>query len=121
MRRASGSGPARRSWTLDPHDLVLKAGTWYLVARSEATIRMSPAGRLRGRVLLDAPVAAAIETNSSGPDTDGWTTAVVPTESVDHAYGESLKFGANVEVLEPQELRSRFEGNTRALTTLYGA
>ncbi len=159
--------PSDVTRTLDPHGLVLKAGTWYLVARSdgqlrtyrvsqmrelvvleqhfsrqpdfelarywddylsefgdrrytgEATIRLSAQGRARVRDLLDAPVAAAVEVQSSDADADGWTTAVVPIESLDHAYAEFLKFGAQLEVLQPKELRSRFVANTRALATLY--
>lgn len=85
----------------------------------EATIRLSAQGRARVRDLLDAPVAAAVEVQSSDADADGWTTAVVPIESLDHAYAEFLKFGAQLEVLQPKELRSRFVANTRALATLY--
>ena len=74
---------------------------------------------LASRDLLDAPVAAAVETQSADADADGWTTAVVPIESVDHAYAEFMKFGAQLEVVEPEELRSRFVGNARSLAKLY--
>jgi predicted DNA-binding transcriptional regulator YafY len=85
----------------------------------EAAIRLSPAGRARVRDLLNAAVAEAVETTSSAPDGDGWTTAVVPIESIDHAYAEFLKFGAQLEVLEPVELRTRFQVDTQALAKLY--
>jgi predicted DNA-binding transcriptional regulator YafY len=161
--------PSEVTRTLEPHGLVLKAGTWYLVARSsdqlrtyrvsqirelvvldqhfarepdfelarywenylaefgdrryvgEATIRLSAAGRSRVRDLLDAPVAAAVEMNASRPGVDGWVTAVVPIESVDHAYREFLKLGAQLEVVEPEDLRSRFVADARVLAMLYGA
>jgi predicted DNA-binding transcriptional regulator YafY len=86
----------------------------------EATIRLSRQGRARVRDLLDAPVAGAVEMQSSTADADGWVTAVVPIESVNHAYAEFMKFGAQLEVVQPQELRSRFVTDTRALTRLYG-
>lgn len=153
--------------TLDPHGVVLKAGTWYLVARSgddmrtfrvsqitnltvlderfvrleefdlakywdayliefgarlytaDATIRMSRDGRARIRKLMDAAVATAVEATASAPDPDGWITAIVPIESLDHAHTEFLKFGAELEVLQPPELRSLLNGSAFALADLY--
>ena len=155
--------------TLDPHGVVLKAGTWYVVARSgedmrtyrvsqitkltvlderfvrlqefdlarywdayliefgarlytsDATVRMSKDGRVRIRELMDAAVARAVESTASAPDPDGWITAVVPIESLDHAHTEFLKFGAELEVLQPPELRSLLNDSASALADLYGS
>jgi predicted DNA-binding transcriptional regulator YafY len=52
-------------------------------------------------------------------DADGWTLATVPIESVDHAHGEFLRLGTDVEVLEPAELRDRIAGTVAALSRTY--
>ncbi len=89
------------------------------VYRSEATIRLSP----RGRVLLpyySTPVVAqAAAASQSAPDADGWTRATIPIESIEHAVGELLRYGAEVEALEPPELRERLKDAIRALSTRY--
>ncbi|GAB7181447.1 YafY family protein [Kitasatospora sp. Ki12] len=72
----------------------------------EALVRLTPEGARR------LGVASAGE---------GWTEARVPIESVDHAHGEFLRLGAEVEVLEPAELRDRVAGTVRALADRYRA
>ncbi|MFC5663149.1 helix-turn-helix transcriptional regulator [Kitasatospora misakiensis] len=49
------------------------------------------------------------------------TEARVPIESVDHAHGEFLRLGAEIEVLAPAELRDRIAATVRALAARYGA
>ncbi|MEV0191746.1 YafY family protein [Kitasatospora purpeofusca] len=51
---------------------------------------------------------------------DEWTEARVPIESVEHAHGEFLRLGADVEVLAPAELRERIAATVRALGDRYG-
>ncbi len=87
--------------------------------QGEATVRLSPAGRRRMRELMSSAVVEAVERTGTGPDEDGWVTAVVPIESLDHAQMEFMKLGAAVEVLEPYELRERLEATARELATLY--
>ncbi|MFI9157936.1 helix-turn-helix transcriptional regulator [Kitasatospora aureofaciens] len=70
----------------------------------EALVRLTPEGARRLGV---------------APAEDGWTRARVPIESVDHAHGEFLRLGAEVEVLEPAELRDRIAGTVRALAARY--
>ncbi|MFI9364347.1 helix-turn-helix transcriptional regulator [Kitasatospora sp. NPDC053057] len=70
----------------------------------EALVRLTPEGASRLGV---APVEG------------GWTQARVPIESVDHAHGEFLRLGADVEVLEPAELRDRIAGTVRTLAARY--
>ncbi|MGW6309891.1 hypothetical protein [Streptomyces niveus] len=53
------------------------------------------------------------------PVGDGWTEARVPVESVDHAHGEFLRLGTDIEVLAPAELRDRVAETVRALATRY--
>ncbi len=167
VRYLRWKAPTDVSRILDPHGLVIKAGSWYLVARNEgrfrtyrvseikelevseqrftrakgfdlaaywedsvssfatrlyagtATIRLSPAGRERFRKQMDRYVVAAFDDGSSAPDATGWVMATIPIESVDHARGELRRFGAELEVLRPLELRSLFASDAVALTQLY--
>ncbi|MEV4618828.1 YafY family protein [Asanoa sp. NPDC049573] len=73
----------------------------------EARIRLSPVGQERRPV--DNPTH----------DDDGWVTATIPIESVDHACGDLLRLGAEVEVLAPPELRDRLADTARKLAALY--
>ncbi|MEV2232248.1 YafY family protein [Streptomyces phaeochromogenes] len=80
--------------------------------RGEAMVRLAPGVRLAG------PAGDAVRANGrTGPD--GWTLATVPIESVDHAHGEFLRLGTDVEVLEPAELRDRIAGTIAALSRTY--
>ncbi|MEV6974556.1 WYL domain-containing protein [Kitasatospora sp. NPDC093806] len=72
----------------------------------EAVVRLTPEGARRLGV---APAADG-----------GWTEARVPIESVDHAHGEFLRLGADVEVLAPAELRARIAETARMLAARYG-
>ncbi len=159
--------PTEVSRRLEPHGLVLKAGTWYVVARCEgamrtyrvdqivaatpcdggftaepgfdleaywhsylaefhrqlytgyAVIRLSPDGAARMRRLLSEAVTEAVMTAGT-TGTDGWVTARVPIESPDHALAEFLRFGADLEILEPADLREQAARTARAMTALYG-
>ncbi|MEV0091019.1 YafY family protein [Streptomyces sp. NPDC050738] len=55
------------------------------------------------------------------PGADSRTTATVPIESLDHAHGEFLKLGADIEVMEPAELRDRLAGTAAQLAALYAS
>ncbi len=89
--------------------------------QGEATIRLSAAGRDRLREVLSGPVADAVTTTAGAADQAGWVTAVIPVESVEHAHGELLRLGAEVEVLAPAELRQRLEATAAGLAALYAA
>ncbi|MFD1545380.1 helix-turn-helix transcriptional regulator [Nonomuraea guangzhouensis] len=153
---------------LEPYGLVVKAGLWYLVARSgdqvrtyrvsqilslhplperftrpgdfdlaaywqaylaefearlrwgEAVVRLSPQGmRLLANLMTPGVVAAAKET-AQPPDDEGWTRVTVPIESIEHAAGEFLRIGTDVEVLAPAELRERVAATAAELTRRYG-
>jgi predicted DNA-binding transcriptional regulator YafY len=162
---------------LEPLGLVLKAGTWYLVAsvpaddppqaggtpsgprtyrvsrvhaaavldegferpagfdlethwgdyqreyeerifRGTATIRLNEAGR-QFLFLIGSPAARAGHTAMSKPGADGWTTTTVPIESVRHAHHALMQLGADVEVLEPAELRELVAASGRAMAGRY--
>ncbi|MFF1920958.1 helix-turn-helix transcriptional regulator [Streptomyces sp. NPDC058221] len=70
----------------------------------EALVRLTPEGARR------------LGVTSTGA---GWTETRVPIESVDHAHGEFLRLGADVEVMAPAELRDRIAATARALAARY--
>ncbi|MDP9091384.1 MAG: YafY family transcriptional regulator [Actinomycetota bacterium] len=158
---------------LEPLGLVLKAGTWYLVAsvpddhdrhgprtyrlsrvlsaavldepferpdgfdlqeqwaayqrgyerrvyRESATIRLSEAGR-QLLFLVGSIAARAAHRSMSEPDSEGWAQTTLPIESVRHAHHALLQLGADVEVLEPTELRDLIAQSARALVLRYAS
>jgi len=160
------------SWTkssaplVEPLGLVLKAGTWYLIARTtakpltyrlsairsvvvtEASFQRDPSfdlaahwreaseaftqrlekdwARLRvrrrsvGRLRhISASVARRLEVRGSDAGSKAWVDVRIPIESIPHATGELLKFGADLEVIEPVELRAALRRATREMKALY--
>jgi predicted DNA-binding transcriptional regulator YafY len=89
------------------------------LARGEAVVRLSPLARERLPDKASTAVVDAVARTAGEPDAQGWVTAVVPIESLIHAETEFLKLGAEVEVLEPAELRERLAGTAHALARLY--
>src|SRR6266536_3061671 len=84
-----------------------------------ATIRLAPTGRERLRELMSTAVSQAVDETATPPDADGWVTAVVPIESLEHAEAEFLRLGARVEIMSPDDLRKRFAAEAQRLTGLY--
>lgn len=171
--------PQQVTRTLEPLGVVLKAGSWYLIARpagtppaaspadgadaprtyrisrvlalsvlpdhfdrpagfdlaahwtayterfeadsypEHATVLLSPDGLTRAQVLLPPTMARAAHETAAPPDPRGWVRAVLPIESVRHAHVEFLKLGADVEVLDPPELRAMITDTVRALAARY--
>ena len=72
----------------------------------EATVRLAPHVTLTGAAGRALAATGAVEP-------DGWVRAVLPIESLDHAHGTFLAMGADVEVLEPAELRARLADAAR--------
>ncbi|MDT7725700.1 MAG: hypothetical protein QOI21_2276 [Actinomycetota bacterium] len=85
----------------------------------EAVLRLSPSITERLPDMMSAAALLSIKDTSGEPDADGWFRAVVPIESVEHALADLLRFGADVEVLEPPELRRRLTETAAALASLY--
>lgn len=86
---------------------------------AEAVIRISPQGRARAVYLTAPAVRRAIEETAGAPDAEGWFRATVPIESIRHAVVDLLKLGADLEVLEPAELREAVIDRITALSRLY--
>jgi len=154
---------------LEPLGLVLKAGTWYLVAsvrddprgprtyrasrvraasvldetferpdgfdlethwadyqrdyeqrifKASATVRLSVDGRAL-LFLIGTVAARAGHDAMESPDADGWARTTVPIESVRHAHHALMQLGADVEVLEPAELRERVAASAQAMARRY--
>lgn len=87
--------------------------------QGEAVIRLSANGRERLPDLMSAAVQEAVARTATPPDRAGWVTATVPIESLVHAETEFLKLGADVEVLEPVELRDRITATVARLAARY--
>jgi predicted DNA-binding transcriptional regulator YafY len=83
-----------------------------------AVIRLSGAGVRRMRRLFSAAAVTAVETTGAA-DADGWVRARVPIESADQALAEFLRLGADIEILEPAELRERAARTIRAMAAIY--
>jgi predicted DNA-binding transcriptional regulator YafY len=84
----------------------------------EAVIRLSPDGVRRMPSLLSA--AASIAVQAAGTtEPDGWTRARVPIESAEAALADFLRLGADLEVIEPAELREQAIRAIGAMAAVY--
>jgi predicted DNA-binding transcriptional regulator YafY len=123
--------------TIDPLGLVLKAGAWYLVAHRVAGMRVYRVSR----VASVRPLAESCERpddfelerywrewsrefEESRPRVEvlargakGERTLVF--ESLDEALREMLRYGPDLEVVAPEELRARVAATARAVAGLY--
>ncbi|MGC5009180.1 helix-turn-helix transcriptional regulator [Streptosporangium sp. DT93] len=84
--------------------------------RGEAVVRLSPRGAAR---LTGTAAQALADTGTAEPD--GWTRALLPIESIDHAHGVFLALGTDVEVLGPPELRARLAETALVLAARYAS
>jgi predicted DNA-binding transcriptional regulator YafY len=111
--------------------------------RLDVTARLSPAGvGMLRRVLEPAAGRAALAAlagrwarTEPGPGPEragepavepavepgGWVEVVMPMESLEVAFHELLRLGAEVEVLAPVELRERLMATAHAMSARYGA
>lgn len=83
--------------------------------RGEALVRLAPGVTLSRAVPVEGSTG-----DTGGTGDDGWTTVRVPIESVEHAHGEFLRLGADIEVLEPAGLRGRMARTVAELAERYG-
>ncbi|HEY5100409.1 MAG TPA: WYL domain-containing protein [Gaiellaceae bacterium] len=123
--------------TVDPLGLVLKAGAWYLVARRVAGMRVYRVSRVASVRPLDDPCERPagfelsaywdewsrafedsrprVEVTARGPK--GERTLVF--ESLEEARREMLRYGPDLEVVAPVELRDRIAATARDVAALY--
>jgi predicted DNA-binding transcriptional regulator YafY/CTP:molybdopterin cytidylyltransferase MocA len=83
----------------------------------EALVRLSPLAVERLPDLMGPEVVRAAA--DGVPEAGGWVRAQLPIESLTHAETQFLKLGAQVEVLEPAQLRDRLTATARDLAALY--
>jgi predicted DNA-binding transcriptional regulator YafY len=107
----------------DDFDLVDYWRAWTerfegVLYRGEATVRLAPCA-VELSFLLGPVVARAVRAAARTPDADGWVTAVIPIESIEHALHDLLRLGPDAEVLAPPELRARVAEAARGLARLY--
>lgn len=86
-----------------------------------AVVRLTPAGVRNLPWLMSRAMARGMSGSLGAPDADGWVRATVPIESVRHAHAELLRLGADVQVLEPVELRELMRRSAAELSRMYGA
>ncbi|MGW2200914.1 helix-turn-helix transcriptional regulator [Streptomyces sp. NPDC001774] len=101
---------------LAAHWRASQAGFHARLHGGDALVRLSPDGVKR----LTGAAARALAANGT-PEPDGWTRATLPIESLAHAHDTYLGLGADIEVLEPPELRARIAGTVSRLAARYGA
>jgi predicted DNA-binding transcriptional regulator YafY len=87
--------------------------------RDVATVRLARAALDRIPYLMTRAMARGVRDNLGPPDADGWTTVVLPIESVRHAHAEFLRLGADIEVLEPAALRDLMRESAAAMAEIY--
>ena len=88
--------------------------------RGVAELRLSPRGVQRLAQLMDPVVGAAAARNAVA-DCDGWVRTCIPIETIEHAVGELLRLGADVEVLAPVEVRRHIAAAAAAMVRVYEA
>ena len=124
--------------TIDPLGLVLKAGAWYLVAHRIAGMRVYRVSRIASvRPLEDAcerpdgfELAAYWQEWSrnfeqSLPRVDVVVRGLkgertLTFQSLDEAHRELLRYGTDLEVIAPEELRGRIAETARSIAAQYG-
>lgn len=87
--------------------------------RTEVTVRVSESGARQLAYTGDRAAAATALSEAPPAGPDGWRTVTLPVESLDVAYGQLLSLGPELEVVAPEELRSRFAGAVERLSDLY--
>ncbi|GAA3450439.1 helix-turn-helix transcriptional regulator [Dactylosporangium matsuzakiense] len=90
-----------------------------LYSGGSATVRLSP--RAVRLWFLLGPVAGRALRDSAEPEAGGWVRVVLPIQSIEHARVDFGRFGADIEVLEPAELRAAMRATAEAMTRRYSA
>jgi len=90
------------------------------VYTGKARVRASERGRNRLKD-ISTTVKAAVERAEIKPDDQGWAELTIPIEEIGGASREMIRIGAELEVLEPSDLRARMAEETRKMAGLYAA
>jgi predicted DNA-binding transcriptional regulator YafY len=87
---------------------------------NRARVRLSPMGLKMLEMFLSPFVRSAAEIEGEA-DQAGWVNAILPVGSVRQAATEFLRFGAEIEVLEPPELRDKMAEIVAGMAGIYAA
>ena len=71
--------------------------------------------------LLGSAITRTVREAQSERDDRGWVCVSLPLESMEYGFKDVLPFGAEIEVLEPLELRERMRSIVGAMHETYGA
>jgi predicted DNA-binding transcriptional regulator YafY len=85
----------------------------------KATVRLSPRGVIRIRMLGDH-VAQTVAGTSLNKDSRGWVTCKLPLEGVDEGVRELLRLGEDVKLLAPLSLKRVLNGRLASLARHHG-
>jgi predicted DNA-binding transcriptional regulator YafY len=83
-----------------------------------ARVRASERGRQRLREISQT-VREAVDAATLSPGIDGWAVLAIPIEEHGWATRELIRIGAEIEVLEPPELRHRVAEVVRRMAAFY--
>lgn len=84
-----------------------------------AVVRMTEFGRQLAPLYLGAVGARAVAAATAPVDADGWQQLELPVEAGAPALGELLRFGPQLEVLEPTDLRAEVAAAAARMAGLY--
>ncbi|HVW40154.1 MAG TPA: YafY family protein [Amycolatopsis sp.] len=85
-----------------------------------AVVRLSRLGRDLVPFYLGAVGARAVRDSRAEPDEDGWFRVELPVEPGAPALGELLRFGPELQVLEPADLRDQVAAAIARMAGHYG-
>jgi predicted DNA-binding transcriptional regulator YafY len=87
---------------------------------SRARVRLSPTGLERLPMIMGAVVDQLARAQLTTVNGKNWVEVELPVESsISNAANELLRFGPEVEVLEPKELRAAVAAQATAVTSMY--
>jgi predicted DNA-binding transcriptional regulator YafY len=113
---AASSRPARfdlaRYWAASTADFETR------LMRERATIRISPEGCQILRAVNPA-AAQSVDSTQRPCEPRGWVVAEIPVESPTYSAKQLLRLGAEMEVLEPRELRAAVASEAKAVLTTH--
>jgi predicted DNA-binding transcriptional regulator YafY len=89
--------------------------------QDQAWVRVSPHGLVIMEHLFGAAIMRTVRETQSGADEQGWVRVAVPLESMEYGFTELLRFGNEIEVLEPAELRERMRSIVTEMHELYSS
>lgn len=85
-----------------------------------ALVRLSPLGRDLVPFFLGSVGVRALREAGREPDEDGWSVVELPVEQGRPALGELLRFGPELQVLEPADLRRELADAVARMGAMYG-